>query len=231
MAPSHQITITRQPDRQIVRVDGQELVVDVDGGPVPNWEPLIKRLKEIRQEIWNEKSGRGLTGTAAMIWIEPDDEATYEVFGSVMLCGELAGFIFNPSVRGDGRLALDLDASRKPPLVAMSGKEGPGDAIYMDHYQESQVVALRIALLHVEPYEQHRGEVAIRLNNSEVADMADLTRRLTAAVEGERSAGHDPAKVQVLISPDMGVQDRHVRGVNKAAIDAGIKWITFTIPK
>jgi biopolymer transport protein ExbD len=99
---------------------------------------------------------------------------------------------------------------------------------------------LRIALRHVEPYEQHRGEAVIVFNGEELSGPAVLRARLreshqallaTAASGSSESAQAVVDRLSVVIAPDMGVRHGHVVAVFDAAVDAGFKNIQFTVPQ
>jgi biopolymer transport protein ExbD len=96
---------------------------------------------------------------------------------------------------------------------------------------KKKINQLRIDLLHVEPWEQHKSEVRIVLNSEELRDFAALRIRLREAEQSLRSNGADMAKAPVLISPDMVVWHKHVVAAFDSAVDAGFKNIMFTIPK
>jgi biopolymer transport protein ExbD len=219
--------------RTVVRVDGKIMMDSIEGGrpPTPSMMNALEDLLRMRRD---KATDTPPTDPRRLFYLECDPEVNRDLVMEVIAACSNAGLQPDPIYRGNGELLCRVADEREIAEWVRHISFGSMPRSLRSRIGDSEASGspppYTISLQHVDPVnDTTENEVDVFLDEEPVTSIAELSDHLETLAGALRKDGQNPAEIPAILKPDMIVQYRHVVAANKAAIDAGFKWIYVSI--
>jgi biopolymer transport protein ExbD len=225
-ARAHLLSIDFRPDNPKlidVRLDDELLVTDHQGGEVPNWDPLVRRISELAK--------KADAGGSKEVKLRAGERVPYETVGSALLCGVMGGYMCEVRGGKDVELVLWRPASEEKRFYRILHRLSYSEYILecngVQDGERNSKPAIRVDLLGDGTAEViAAGRYTIRVGKA-----TPTLGELQATLEDLRQKDAAGELPPVLIAPDFAIWHKDVMAACRAARGAGFKEIYFIIPK